>query len=86
MNIAAAQSELSLAQDNLALKKAGYTAEQIQAEEAQVKSSEANVMAYQAQLNKTIIRAPFNGVVTKQDAKVGEIITAECANYLFDFR
>jgi HlyD family secretion protein len=67
---------LSLAQDNLALKKAGYTAEQIQAEEAQVKSSEANVMAYQAQLNKTIIRAPFNGVVTKQDAKVGEIITA----------
>ena len=76
MNIAAAQSELSLAQDNLALKKAGYTAEQIQAEEAQVKSSEANVMAYQAQLNKTIIRAPFNGVVTKQDAKVGEIITA----------
>ncbi|HNW96566.1 MAG TPA: efflux RND transporter periplasmic adaptor subunit [Candidatus Paceibacterota bacterium] len=76
MNIAAAQSELSLAQDNLALKKAGYTTEQIQAEEAQVKSSEANVLAYQAQLSKTIIRAPFNGIVTKQDAKVGEIITA----------
>lgn len=79
MNIAAAQSELSLAQDNLALKKAGYTVEQIQAQEASVKSAEANVLTYQAQLNKSIIRAPFNGIITKQDAKVGEIITANVA-------
>jgi len=79
VNIAAAQSELSLAQDNLALKKAGYTTEQIQAQEAQVKSSEANVLTYQAQLSKSIIRAPFNGIITKQDAKVGEIITANIA-------
>jgi HlyD family secretion protein len=79
MNIAAAQSELSLAQDNLVLKKAGYTVEQIQAQEASVKSAEANVLTYQAQLSKSIIRAPFNGIITKQDAKVGEIITANVA-------
>jgi HlyD family secretion protein len=79
MNIAAVQSELSLAQDNLNLKKAGYTVEQIQAQEASVKSAEANVLTYQAQLSKSIIRAPFNGIITKQDAKVGEIITANVA-------
>jgi HlyD family secretion protein len=79
MNISAVQSELSLAQDNLALKKAGYTIEQIQAQEASVKSAEANVLTYQAQLSKSIIRAPFNGIITKQDAKVGEIITANVA-------
>jgi HlyD family secretion protein len=79
LSVAAAQSELALAQDNLNLKKAGYTAEQIQAQEARVKSSEANVLTYQAQLSKTIIRAPFDGIVTKQDAKVGEIITANVA-------
>lgn len=79
VNIATAQSELSLAQDNLALKKAGYTVEQIQAQEARVKSSEANVLTYQAQLSKGVIRAPFNGVITKQDVKVGEIITANIA-------
>jgi HlyD family secretion protein len=79
MNIAASQSELLLAQDNLALKKAGYTAEQIQAQEARIKSSEANVLTYQSQLSKSIIRAPFNGIITKQDAKVGEIITANVA-------
>ena len=79
LSIAAAQSELALAQDNLDLKKAGYTPEQIQAQEARVKSSEANVLTYQAQLNKTIIRAPFEGIITKQDAKVGEIITANVA-------
>ena len=70
---------IAAAQDNLALKKAGYTTEQIQAQEAQVKSSEANVLTYQAQLSKSIIRAPFNGIITKQDAKVGEIITANIA-------
>jgi len=79
LSVAAAQSELALAQDNLNLKKAGYTAEQIQAQEARVKSSEANVLTYQAQLSKTIMRAPFDGIVTKQDAKVGEIITANVA-------
>ncbi len=79
LSVATAQSELALAQDNLNLKKAGYTSEQIQAQEARVKSSEANVLAYQAQLNKTIIRAPFDGIITKQDAKVGEIITANVA-------
>lgn len=85
-----AQSALASARDELALKKAGAAPEQIASQEAQVKqaeanlsaqaaqvkSSEANVKNIQAQLAKTIIFSPINGIVTSQDAKVGEIISA----------
>lgn len=71
-----AKSSLASAQDNLALKQAGSTAEQIKAQEAQVRYASANLQSAQAQLEKTIIRSPIAGIVTKQAAKVGEIITA----------
>jgi RND family efflux transporter MFP subunit len=44
--------------------------------EAKVKSAEANVRNYDAQIAKTVIVAPFNGVVSLQDAKVGESVGA----------
>lgn len=62
-------------EENLALKRAGYTTEQISAQEALVKQAQANVANYQAQLEKTIIRAPFDGVITKKDVTVGEIVS-----------
>jgi len=68
-NIAAAQSALDL-------KKSGFSTEQIAAEEARVRSAEANVKNYQALLAKTIITAPISGIVAKQDAKAGEIVSA----------
>lgn len=85
-----AQSTLTSAQDELALKKAGATPEQIASQEAQVKqaeanlsaqaaevkSAEANVKNIQAQLAKTIIFSPINSIVTAQDAKIGEIVSA----------
>ncbi|MBI2474904.1 HlyD family efflux transporter periplasmic adaptor subunit [Candidatus Uhrbacteria bacterium] len=84
------QSNLQLEKDNLALTKAEATVEQITAQEAQVKQAEAyilsqeaqikqtkaNVNNYFAQISKTVIRAPINGTITKQEAKVGEIISA----------
>ncbi len=70
------QNALATAKDNLTLKLAGSTPEQIAAQEAQVKYATANVQNYQAQIVKGVIRAPFSGVVTRQDAKVGEIATA----------
>jgi RND family efflux transporter MFP subunit len=52
---------------------------QIKASEAQVEAQEANVAAAlasvqiaKAQLNKTVITAPFDGVISKQDIKIGE--------------
>ena len=47
------------------------TTSQIPYQEARVKSARAVVQNYQAELSKGIIRAPFTGLVTRQDAKVG---------------
>jgi len=60
----------------LELDEAGATKEDTEAQAAQVEKAQANVLNYQAQFNKTIIRSPINGLVTKQDAKIGEIVSA----------
>lgn len=69
------RSKLALAERNLTLKKSGSTPEVIKAQEAKVLQNQAQVESVQAQLNKMTLRSPQNGVVTKQDAKVGEIVT-----------
>jgi len=74
--ISTAEASLAGVEDTLAIKRAGTVPEQIAAQEANVKSAAANVQNYSALLGKTIIRSPINGVVTKQEAKVGEITTA----------
>jgi HlyD family secretion protein len=78
-----AENTLASAEDSLALKKSGSTPEQINAQEAQVKQALANINSQKAQikqaetrLSQTIIRSPINGVVTKQNAKIGQIIAA----------
>ncbi|MDP1688745.1 MAG: efflux RND transporter periplasmic adaptor subunit [bacterium] len=59
-------------QNELDLKLAGSTAEEVKAQEAQVMFSKARVQSAQAEVSKTIIYAPFSGVISKQDAKIGE--------------
>jgi len=73
--VSSAKAALDAANKNLALKQAGATLEDIAAQEAQVKSAQADVAAAQAQLNKTFILAPFIGTVTSVDAKVGQIVS-----------
>ena len=68
-------SKLALAEKNLTLKKSGSTPEVIKAQEARVLQNKAQVESVQAQLSKMTLRSPQNGVITKQDAKVGEIVT-----------
>jgi len=75
-DITASQEKLRTAESKLALKKAGTVKEQITAQEAEVESAEASIMNLQAQLVKTVIRSPIAGIVTKQDAKTGEIANA----------
>ena len=60
-------------QDELALSLAGSTPETIAAQQAQVMQASASVDLVRAQLAKTVIRSPIDGIVTKQDADVGEI-------------
>ncbi len=45
-------------------------------QEANVKSAQAAVAALGVQIEKTYIRAPFAGVVSVQDAKVGQAVSA----------
>ncbi len=88
-NVNTAESNLSAAEDELSLKKAGATKEQLEAQEQRVvqaeanigqqraiiKQSQANVKSLKAQIFKTVIYSPIEGMVAKQDAKVGQIVS-----------
>lgn len=71
-----AGSNLKLAENELALEAAGSRSEDIASQEAKVEEAQANAKNIQAQIAKAVIRAPFGGIVTKQEAKVGEIVAA----------
>lgn len=70
-----ATSALDSSRKTLALKKAGTVQADIDAQAAQVKAAEADVANARAQLSKTVITAPFSGVITKVDAKAGKIVS-----------
>lgn len=63
-------------ENELALKKAGSTTEDVLAAEARVAESLADVRKAEAALSKTIIRAPFSGVITNKNVSVGQIVSA----------
>lgn len=73
---ASATATLAKDEKTLALDRAGSTPEDIAAEVAQVKSAKADIESARAQLAKTIVVAPFSGTITKMDAKVGAIVSA----------
>ncbi len=68
-----AEASLKRNQDELAIKKAGSTQEQIDSQLAQVRSAQASLASARAAVSKSIIVAPFEGVITKADIKAGEI-------------
>ncbi|MBI5414913.1 efflux RND transporter periplasmic adaptor subunit [Candidatus Peregrinibacteria bacterium] len=76
--ITAEEAKVHQAEANLAAQKAQV--EQAEAnlnlQEAQVKASKADVQNVQAQIAKAILKSPIDGIVTKQDAKIGEIVGA----------
>ena len=74
-----AESAVVLAENELVLKKAGTTSENLRVQEAKVNQFEAKVSNIRAQLSKAVIRSPLFGIVTKQDAQVGEIVAANAA-------
>lgn len=66
---------LRVAENQLALKVAGPTPEAIAAQEARIASVRATIASYDAQIAKTMLTAPFAGVITKQDAKLGQTVS-----------
>ena len=61
---------------NLALAQAGSTKEDRAAQAALVKGAQADLESAKAKLAKTLVTAPFAGVVTRMEAKVGGIASA----------
>jgi multidrug resistance efflux pump len=88
--LSAAETALSVAMNELTLRESGGTPEQIDAQEALVSQAEANIASQRAQVRlrqsviqsveariaKNILRAPFAGTVTKQNAKKGALVVA----------
>lgn len=72
----AAQTTLATDKETLALKRAGSTPSAIASQAARVKAAQADLDAARANLGKTLILAPFSGIVTRVDAKVGAIASA----------
>ena len=75
-NLSSKKLAVKRASGALALKNAGARPEQISAATAAVKQAASRVASTQANINKTVLRSPITGTVTKQDAKVGEIASA----------
>ena len=75
-SVNSAAGALESARDELALKKAGSSAEAIAAQEAQVNEAEARLQSSRTQLLKSVLQSPIEGVVVKQNAKEGEIVPA----------
>lgn len=71
--IAAQRVVVARIQNELTLARAGATGDQIAAQMATVRQTSASVDGIRAQIAKLTLRAPFSGVVTVQDAKLGEL-------------
>ena len=75
-NIATQKLSVAKTQSEYNAKVAGSTPEQITAQEALVEQAEGQVNYHLSQIAKTILRAPFPGIITKINNNEGEIITA----------
>ncbi len=72
-NIASQKYTVSGLQAALDKAVAGPTADDIQAQQAQVEQAQASVQNIQAQIAQASLVSPISGVITVQDAKVGQI-------------
>ncbi len=72
-SIASEQAAVVQAQAALNVTLAGSTAEDIAAQQAQVEQAQANVQSIQVKIANASLTSPINGVVTVQNAKVGQI-------------
>ena len=78
-DIKQAQAVVRQRQQALALLKAGTRREDIQQARAQVTSARGSLQTIQAEINDTVIRAPFDGLVTKKYADPGAFVTPTTA-------
>lgn len=73
--IQTAETKWKQSRNSLALSKAGSTNEDLDIQRAAIQVAEADLISAEAHLAKTLIIAPFDGVVTRMDLKQGEIVS-----------
>ena len=71
-----AQDAITVTERQLALEKAGATAQSIAAQRAAVDSARAQLAELQNELQDQEITAPFDGIITAVNAKQGETVSA----------
>jgi HlyD family secretion protein len=72
---ATAEATLKEAQRRLDLFRAGTRVEALAQARAQVASAQAQLRAINLQISDTVIRAPFDGIITQKYASVGAFVT-----------
>jgi HlyD family secretion protein len=77
--IAQARARVQQRQQDLSLSEAGTRSEKIEQSRAQVLSAQGSLMTIQAQIQDTILKAPFSGVVTQKYADPGAFVTPTTA-------
>lgn len=73
--ITAARAQVEQLKQALSLQQAGSRPEEIAQARAQVLNAQGQLKTVQTQINDTIIRAPFSGVITKKFADPGSFVT-----------
>lgn len=74
-----AQAQVDAEQHALSLVQAGYRQEEIDQARAQVTEAQGNLTSVTTQIEDTIIRAPFSGIVTARYADPGDFVAPTTA-------
>jgi HlyD family secretion protein len=74
-----ARAEATAAEQRLSVLVEGPRAHEVQALEANLREAEAQVRLIGVQLDRTVIRAPFAGTVTRKSVELGEVVTSGTA-------
>lgn len=73
--IAAARAQVEQLKQALSLQQAGTRPEEIAAARAQLMNAQGQLKTIQTQVNDTIIRAPFSGVIARKFADPGAVVS-----------
>ena len=73
-NLTQTQASLAISQQDLARQRIGFRAEEIAQTRAQVAEANAQLQSFQIQLNNTLVRAPFGGIITRRFTDVGDFV------------
>ena len=76
-NISSQVLTVAQLQAQLSLKQAGSTSSDLAAQQAAIEEAQASVASAQAKLANSEIVAPLSGVITQQDAKIGQIASPD---------